>query len=61
MRGYRPRRGSWYFSWDVDTQAVLLFDVEADPRRENDLAADHPDLVGEFKARIEEWRKTHET
>lgn len=59
-RGYWLRRSPWYFSWDLDTGETRLFDVEADPRSENDLAEDNEGLVADFKQRISRWRSTYE-
>lgn len=59
-RAYWLRRGPWYFSWDLDTGETRLFNVDDDPRSDNDLAAERPGLVADFKARISDWRSTYE-
>jgi arylsulfatase A-like enzyme len=59
-RGYWLRRGPWYFSWDLDTGETRLFNVEDDPRSDNDLAGENAALVAEFKERILRWRSTYE-
>lgn len=34
---------------------TALYDIHADPKQENNVAADHPDLVARLRAEYEEW------
>jgi hypothetical protein len=34
---------------------VMLFDLAADPHEENNLAAEHPDVVAQGMALLEDW------
>lgn len=43
---------------DLETRNYL-FAIENDPNEQNDLAADHPDVVADLVERIENWRKLH--
>ena len=55
--GYYVRTDRWHFLWYRDTDEFALFDVRRDPRSNHDLAADFPNLVGQFKGQIEAWRE----
>jgi hypothetical protein len=33
-----------------------LYDLEADPAEQDNIAADHPELVAEYKAAVKQWR-----
>ncbi|MEV6348728.1 sulfatase-like hydrolase/transferase [Actinoplanes sp. NPDC051851] len=48
------RRGKWKYLHDNTSGADLLYDVEADPREQANLAAKNPALVAELRARWEE-------
>jgi hypothetical protein len=41
----------------LDGSMQMLFDVTRDPGERNDLAAQHPDVVGKLKTQIEAWEK----
>jgi arylsulfatase A-like enzyme len=47
------RKGKWKLVPGKDTS---LFDLDADPKESNNAAADHPELVTELAARLEEYR-----
>lgn len=51
----RTRR--WRFVSYEGLDRDALFDIEADPREEVDVAASHPALVAEFRRRIAEWKR----
>jgi arylsulfatase A-like enzyme len=48
----RTRR--WHYLWHEDGREAL-FDLTTDPDEDRDVAAQHPDLVREFRERILEW------
>lgn len=54
--GYYVRTDRWHFLWYRDTNELALFDVRRDPRSNHDLTADFPNLVDQFKQKIELWR-----
>lgn len=43
------RDGRWKFIWDEDSRRAQLFDLEADPEEERDLAPDKADLVERYR------------
>ena len=54
--GYYLRTHRWHFLWYADAGDMRLYDVTVDPRGHRDLSASRPDLVREFKQRIEAWK-----
>ena len=55
--GYSVRTHEHHFFWYADTEEVVLYDVNEDPRGANNLKDTHPELVLEFKRAIAEWRE----
>lgn len=53
---YGCRTARWKFIWEAD-EPSLLFDLEADPGEQENVAADHPDVVTELRERIEDHRQ----
>jgi hypothetical protein len=60
INGYWLRRGPSFFSWDVDSNKVSLFDVKTDPKGTRELSGAYPLVIEDFKARIERWREDFE-
>lgn len=56
VEGYYLRNQRWHFLWYAHSGEQQLYDMTLDPRGETDQSADYPQLVAEFKARIEEWK-----
>lgn len=54
-RAYFLRTPQWHYALYPESKTEQLFDVKADPREKNDVAASHPAEVAEFKQRIERW------
>ncbi|WOE75523.1 sulfatase family protein [Alterisphingorhabdus coralli] len=50
---------TWHFVWKTDSDEVALWDITGDPNSNSDVAADHPDLVAEFKQEISGWRQQY--
>ena len=48
----------WRLHYDKKDQAWKLYDLHADPREEKDLAAKHPEIVKELKAKHEAFVAT---
>jgi len=48
------RKGRWKL---VPGKPVSLFDLEADPKEANNLADQHPELVAEMAAKLEEYKR----
>ena len=48
----------WRLYKKYDKDPWQLFDLQADPREEKDLAAKHPELVGQLTAKHAVWAKT---
>lgn len=49
------RTHSWKCLWDVETDDVKLFDLDADPSEERDVSDKHPDRVAELAGHIEAY------
>jgi arylsulfatase A-like enzyme len=49
------RRGRWAYMSDNAMQTPKLFDVQRDPLELTDVAAEHPDVVGELRESVREW------
>ena len=52
---YFVRDQDWRFIWRKTSKRVELYEIEKDPGETNDRAAQHPDLVEKYKARIDDW------
>ena len=48
----------WRLYRKYEKDAWQLFDLKADPREENDVAAEHPNIVDQLAARHAKWSKT---
>ncbi|BCX48065.1 N-acetylgalactosamine-6-sulfatase [Haloferula helveola] len=48
----------WRLHWDKRDKAWKLYDLHADPREENDLAAKHPEVLKQLKAKHEAFVAT---
>jgi arylsulfatase A-like enzyme len=49
------RTPRWHYIW-LDGDGSELYDMEADPEQQRNLAERHPELVARFRARIQEWQ-----
>ena len=56
--GYSVRTHQHHFFWYADTEEVELYDVINDPRGENNLRDELPELVLGFKNAVAEWRES---
>ncbi len=54
------REDNWTYLYDGKQDRELLYDREADPREETDIAAATPDILNRFRERLEERLKTVE-
>jgi uncharacterized sulfatase len=52
----RDRR--WHYVWYPEAGVEQLFDVEADPLEERDVASEHPERVAGFRRDVEAWRRS---
>ncbi|MBW2419440.1 MAG: sulfatase-like hydrolase/transferase [Deltaproteobacteria bacterium] len=50
------RTREWHYIWHETRGEDELYDMTRDPAQERDVAAEHPELVTDFRARIEAWR-----
>jgi arylsulfatase A-like enzyme len=48
-------RGQWKLYVDLRTNEMQLFDVVADPREKNDVAADHPEVVESLTTALNDY------
>lgn len=59
-RNLALRQGSWKAIWNGDLDTVELYDLEADPRELNDVAAANPERAEEFrKMAASRWEAMH--
>lgn len=43
----------------LNTGAFLLFSLENDPQEKQNVAPEHPEIVSDLQARLEQWRREH--
>ena len=56
--GYFVRKGKWhYLTVSAWGGREALFDVRADPREDRNLAAQHPDVLLQFRKRLQRWQE----
>lgn len=55
--GYWLRNREWFFRWNLTKKEIALYDMKNDPNNDKNLADEKPNLVKEFKAKIEEYKK----
>jgi uncharacterized sulfatase len=53
QRSYFLRTDAWRYVWDALTDRRSLYAIERDPREEQDLAAEEPEVAAELHARLE--------
>ncbi len=53
---YGIRDGNWKLIVTGETGVVELFDLEADPDEEHNVAGDHPQLAGRLLQRVRQWK-----
>lgn len=56
IEAYWARTDDWFFQWNLTTKTIGLYDMNKDPRNDNNLAESNPDLVKEFQQKIENWK-----
>ncbi|RNC88324.1 MAG: hypothetical protein ED556_03830 [Winogradskyella sp.] len=56
IEAYWARTNEWFFQWNLTTETIGLFDMNTDPRNDNNLAKANPNLVEDFKSKIETWK-----
>jgi uncharacterized sulfatase len=55
--GWSARRGRWHYIW-YEGDGEELYDVEADPREQRDLAREQPKVARRLRREIRAWRKS---
>ncbi|WP_299334161.1 sulfatase-like hydrolase/transferase [uncultured Psychroserpens sp.] len=59
IEAYWARTDRWFFQWNQTTKTIGLFDMDKDPKNNDNLAESHRDVVNDFKAQIEIWKTKH--
>ncbi|MDW3192326.1 MAG: sulfatase-like hydrolase/transferase [Cytophagales bacterium] len=54
--GYWTRTDRYHFVWDVDNKEELLFDMQSDPKNDQNIAQILPEKAEQFKKDIIAWR-----
>ena len=57
IEAYWARTNDWFFKWNLTTETIGLYDMDKDPRNDNNLASLNPEIVDDFKQKIELWKK----
>ena len=55
--GYYVRTHRWHYLWYADTGEEILYDVTVDRRAEHNHVDRYPELVADFRERIEDWKR----
>lgn len=50
------RRDNWKGIWNVERDALELYDLSSDPGEQTNVAAEHPDLAVTLRRHTEQWR-----
>jgi len=54
---YAARSGPWKLLYDANRDLVRLFNLDEDPREQEDLAAARPDVVQDLRAQLAAWEE----
>lgn len=57
IEAYWARNADYFFQWNLTLNTIALFDMNNDPRNDNNIADAYPELVDEFKREIESWKQ----
>ncbi|HCI71261.1 MAG TPA: hypothetical protein DF712_17200 [Balneola sp.] len=57
IEAYWARTENWFFQWNITLETIALFDMNEDPNNDHNLAETYPDIVKDFKAKIEAWKR----
>lgn len=57
LEGYWLRTPDWFFNWDSTNGVKSLYNMNTDPNNDINVASEQPELVKNFSARLEAWRK----
>ena len=57
VEGYWMRNKDWFFNWNETDQLTGLYNMKEDPFNDHDLSEKHPELVQEYRKKIEAWKK----
>ena len=57
IEAYWARTEDWFFQWNLTLETIAIFDMNNDPRNDINLADSHPELIQDFKAKIEAWKQ----
>jgi len=57
IEAYWARTDEWFFQWNITLETIALFDMNKDPRNDNNLAEANPEIVKEFQQKIESWKR----
>lgn len=58
VEGYWLRNEQWFFKWNLTLGTKALFDMEKDPRNEENVAEQNAELVEELTSQIEDWKRS---
>jgi uncharacterized sulfatase len=54
-RAYFLRNARWHYVWSPEDGDDQLYDLETDPEERSNALREHPELVADFRRRIERW------
>ncbi len=55
--GFWMRPPKYHYVWDIGNEEELLFDMEKDPKNDENIAAENQDLIAGFKEEILDWKE----
>ena len=56
IEAYWARTNEWFFQWNLTLETIALFDMNTDANNDHNLADQHPELIADFKRKIEVWK-----
>ncbi len=57
IEAYWARTDDWFFKWNLTTKTIGLYDMNNDAQNNSNLTEKHPEIVEDFKAKIEIWKQ----
>jgi len=59
LNGLWMRNREWFFNWNIDSDIKALYNILDDPRNDNNLADDYPELIRQFSKKTKNWKELH--
>ena len=56
IEAYWARTEDWFFQWNLTLDTITLFDMNTDANNDHNLAERHPNIIQDFKTKVENWK-----